>query len=182
MSERDKTVPLLPCAAAVCGLFDIGAFFLADRFDINCNHRRELRRYGISVDYRLFHASRECPLEKDSPVGAGDVFLCLDHRSHSHSSSRSSIPYFNTLLCRLNQSQYRRYLLLFFLFDIALPAFGVLTYFANAQILFFALVYSIGGYLLPVFPESPDFCQYVHQQSGGDFRKSIRDFCCLQSD
>ena len=57
------------------------------------------------------------------------------------------IPFINIFLLRLTKFQYQVFLLLFFMMFAVLPSFKFATFFANAPIVFFFLVYACGGYL-----------------------------------
>ena len=57
------------------------------------------------------------------------------------------IPFINIFLLRLTKFQYQVFLLLLFMMFAVLPSFKIATFFANAPIVFFFLVYACGGYL-----------------------------------
>lgn len=57
------------------------------------------------------------------------------------------IPFINRFLLALNKKEYESFLLLFFLSLLVLPSFKMVTFFNDAPILFFGLIYACGGYL-----------------------------------
>ena len=57
------------------------------------------------------------------------------------------IPFINIFLVRLTKFQYQVFLVLFFMMFAVLPSFKIATFFSNASIMFFFLVYACGGYL-----------------------------------
>lgn len=66
------------------------------------------------------------------------------------------VPYLNKFLIVLDKRQYLAFLLIVFLFFSLLPAIKITTYFNGANMAFFALIYSIGGYLRLHFKDNID--------------------------
>lgn len=64
------------------------------------------------------------------------------------------VPYLNKFLISLNKIQYLMFLLICFCFFVLLPTLKISTYFNSASMVFFALIYIIGGYLRLHFKEN----------------------------
>lgn len=64
------------------------------------------------------------------------------------------VPYLNKFLTALDKKKYLAFLLSIFLFFSLLPAVKIITYFNSAGVVFFALIYSIGGYLRLYFKDN----------------------------